>query len=101
MPRTCTVCSHPNRNEIDTALIRSGPLRIIADQYDVSKTSLVRHRSACLPTHLLKAKEQSDVQSASALIKELRELARETGAILTRATREKNGDLVPGRTEFR
>jgi hypothetical protein len=42
----------------------------------------------------LKAKDESDLQSASVLVKELRELARKTGQILTRAMSEKNGDLA-------
>ena len=94
MPRTCTICRHPNRTEIDSALIGSGPLRTVADHYGLSKTSLIRHRAKCLPMHLLRAKDDSDLQSASALVKELRELARKTGEVLTRAMSEKNGDLA-------
>lgn len=92
--RTCTICRHPNRGEIDSALVGSESLRDIAGRTGTSKSALERHRTSCLPAHLVKAKEQSDVQSASALVKELRELARKTGEILTRATREKNGELA-------
>jgi hypothetical protein len=94
LPRTCTVCRHQHRNQIDTALIDNGPLRTIADRYGISKTSLLRHRATCLPAHLVKAKEQSDVQSASSLVKELRELTKKTSAVLTRALRQKDGDLA-------
>lgn len=92
--RTCTVCRHPNRTEIDAALIRSDSFRSIAGRYGTSKSALERHRTTCLPAHLVKAKEQGEVQSASALVKELRELAEKTGAILARAMAEKNGDLA-------
>jgi hypothetical protein len=74
------------------------PLRHIASQYTTSTASLRRHKANCLPAHLLKAKELSDElsagQSASALVKELRELAKKTSAILSRAMSEKNGDLA-------
>lgn len=94
MPRTCTICRHPNRTEIDTALIRPDSFRDIATRYGTSKSALERHRDKCLPKHLLRAKEDSETQSATALVKELRELARKTGLILTRAMDEKNGDLA-------
>src|ERR1019366_2297639 len=112
MPRTCTICRHPNRNQIDMALVQNGPLRAISDQWSVSKTALLRHRNKCLPTHLLKAKalsdvksatslakevqqrEESEIQSATSLVAELRELAKKTGAVLSRAMSEKNGDLA-------
>lgn len=44
MPRTCTICSHESRHEIDSALV-SGTvsLRDIARQYRVSRTALSRH----------------------------------------------------------
>jgi hypothetical protein len=94
MPRTCTVCRHQNRNDIDLALIRPDSLRDIALRYGTSKSALERHRDKCLPKHLLRAKEDSEIRSAAALVNELRELASKTGEILTRAMREKNGDLA-------
>src|ERR1017187_7370636 len=98
MPMTCTICSHPERTKIDSALVNLVPLRHIASQYATSTASLRRHKANCLPAHLLKAKELSDElsdgQSASALVTELRELAGKTSAILTRAMSEKNGDLA-------
>ena len=98
MPMICTICSHPQRTKIDSALLNLIPLRHTAAQYATSTASLRRHKANCLPAHLLKAKELSDelsdCQSASALVTELRELARKTGQILTRAMSEKNGDLA-------
>jgi hypothetical protein len=45
MPRTCLACASPERLKIDKALVSGTPLRIIADQRDFSKTSLIRHKS--------------------------------------------------------
>ena len=45
MPRTCTVCSHPERRKID-ALLSAGTegYRNIAKQYRISPASLTRHK---------------------------------------------------------
>jgi hypothetical protein len=94
MARTCTVCRHPKRAEIDAALIRSESFRDVAGRFGTSKSALERHRTTCLPVHLLKAKDEADVQSASALVKELRELAKKTGLVLSRAMRQKDGELA-------
>jgi hypothetical protein len=66
----------------------------MADQYGVSKTSLLRHREKCLPAHLLKAKEETDIQSASGLVKQLQELARKTSLVLSRAMAKNDGELA-------
>jgi len=53
MPRTCTVCGHPERTIIDATLVAGRkPLRTIADRWSVSKTALIRHKVDHLPAHL-------------------------------------------------
>ena len=44
MPRPCSLCTHPDRLAIETALRSALPLRTIADRWAVSKTALIRHR---------------------------------------------------------
>ena len=57
MPRTCTICSHPERIEIDKALAAAEEtLRTIADRWPVSKTALMRHKAEHLPQRLEAAK---------------------------------------------
>jgi len=42
--RTCTICSHENRYDIDSILVdRAKPYRYIALQYGVSKDAISRH----------------------------------------------------------
>jgi hypothetical protein len=43
MPRTCTTCTHPQRDEIDRLLLAGTPLRNIAKQFSVSSANLFRH----------------------------------------------------------
>jgi len=63
MSNTCTICKHPQRKEIDLALIR-GELsnREIARQFAVAETSLRRHRVE----HLAPILQQSQFQQRRA-----------------------------------
>lgn len=82
MPRTCTVCAHERRSEIDSVLLTGGPLRTIADRWSVSKTALIRHREGHLPAALAMAKEAEEVARADALLTQVRHLQSRTLRIL-------------------
>ena len=56
MPRTCTVCTHADRPEIDQALLTGQPLRDIAGRVGTSRSALLRHKKADIPTTVAKAK---------------------------------------------
>jgi hypothetical protein len=42
--RTCTICRHPNRHDIDAGLATGTPYRDIAGRFAVSTSALDRHR---------------------------------------------------------
>jgi hypothetical protein len=44
MPRTCTICRHPQREDIDQGLVASVPYRNLAEKYGTSTATLQRHR---------------------------------------------------------
>jgi hypothetical protein len=44
MPQVCTICRHPQRLEIEQALVNRNTYRHIAKHFKVSTTALVRHR---------------------------------------------------------
>lgn len=94
MPQTCSVCRNPKRSEIDSALLHSEGLRKIAKRYGTSTTALHRHKNSCISAQLAKSKEVSEIASAAALVRELNEITRKTGAVLARAVREKDGELA-------
>ncbi len=61
MPPKCSICTHPQRAEIDRALLHSpDSLRDIAGQFNVSKTAVDRHKREHLSTRLAKAAKQND-----------------------------------------
>ena len=91
MPRTCTVCRHAKRHEIDAALVERRPFRDIAGQHDVSKSALVRHFDDHLPAALVQAKEAIDAAHADTILEQVRDLRDRALTILD--TAENSGDL--------
>jgi hypothetical protein len=49
MPRTCSICSHPERVTIDDGLVTGRSLRAISAAYGVSKSAVDRHKESHLP----------------------------------------------------
>jgi hypothetical protein len=49
VPRTCSVCGHPDRQGIDQALAAHEPYRDIAGRFGTSKSALQRHRHTHAP----------------------------------------------------
>jgi hypothetical protein len=96
MPRTCTACSHPERGDIDAALVAGETLRDIARRFRVGKDVVARHKEAHLPGLLVKAREVEEIADADTLLSRLRDLNRETSAILKEARTKgsKDNDLA-------
>ena len=76
MPRQCTICTHPKRDEIDQALVGNGSFRDIAGHYSVSRSSLERHKADHLPAQLAQATEAKNITSADHLTAELHRIMR-------------------------
>jgi hypothetical protein len=69
MPRTCTICTHPDRAEIDTAIATCrASIRDIASRYRVTKDALRRHRDTHLSTALVRAAERQREQEDDTLL---------------------------------
>lgn len=49
MGRKCQTCEHPKRAQIELALARRVPYRVLERQYGLSKDSLSRHKAEHLP----------------------------------------------------
>jgi hypothetical protein len=91
MPRRCTVCDHPERHGIDEVLVSGVPYRSVAKRFELSESSVYRHKTEHLPAHLLKAREVEEVTRADDLLDQVRNLQTHALDILERA--EKAGDL--------
>jgi hypothetical protein len=91
MPRTCTICSHPQRADIDAAAIAGASYRTIAHQFTVSRDALMRHKADHLLAELVKAKQAEDVSRATDLLTMATNRDKIALALLSRA--ERAGDL--------
>ena len=91
MPRACTVCTHPQREEINKALVRNEKFRYVAERYGLSTTALHRHKAEHMPVALVKAQEAADVAEADDLLSQVRYLQGKAMSILGKA--EAAGDL--------
>lgn len=90
MPRTCTICTHPERPEIDRALLDGEAYRTIAKRYGAGPSAVLRHREH-LPNQLVKASEAQEVAHADTLLEQVRTLQGRALSILDRA--DEAGDL--------
>jgi len=96
MSRTCIPCKHPDRDAIDAALLGTESLRKIAARWSVSKSALLRHKAAHLPTAIVKAVAIEQEITGSKLLDRLMLLNRETASILqeARTADTKNNQLA-------
>lgn len=85
MPRTCLVCRHESRRDIDRALIRGVPFRHIAQQYELSPDPVYRHSQTHLPKLLRNAADMEDLIDGKRLINELLDLHQITLDLLVEA----------------
>ena len=65
MPRTCTVCTHPERAAIDKALVAGGPYRSIAKHFGTSAQDRLRHKESHLRDLLAAAKQRQTAHEAA------------------------------------
>lgn len=84
MPRTCTICTHAERADIDQALIAGEAFRDIARRCRVSKDAIARHK-AHLPAHVAKAAEAQTVAQADDLLASVQRLRERLETALTKA----------------
>ncbi|HEY1387189.1 MAG TPA: hypothetical protein VGF38_01495 [Ktedonobacterales bacterium] len=93
MPRTCTVCSHSQRAQIDAALVSGTPYRDIAGRFQVSKTAVERHREH-IPVAISKSQEAREEAQALDVVKQLQAINGATLAVLKEARASGNPDLA-------
>ncbi len=89
MPRSCTVCEHPKREEIDRALVGETSNLSVSSLFGVSESAVRRHKANHLPARLVMAEKAAEVAQADALLEEVRELQARTLAILEAAEETK------------
>jgi len=74
MPQACTICTHPERDELDRAILANEPNRRIASRCDVSEIALRRHKAGHIRPTLVRASDAAEVARADSLLGQLAEL---------------------------
>ncbi|SCL75743.1 hypothetical protein L21_1655 [Methanoculleus chikugoensis] len=89
MARQCTICTHPQRAEIDQAIVSGEKYRSISQRFDVSEAAIGRHKK-----HISAAVVDAERQKAvSGTAKMLKELSRGFDSLARAANRaEEEGD---------
>jgi hypothetical protein len=86
MPRSCTVCTHPDKAQIDEALVAGVPAAEISGRYrTIGERALRRHKANHLPAKLVMAEKAEEVAQADDLLDQLKDLQTRTLAILEAA----------------
>ena len=91
MGRTCTICSHDERHQINVALVHREPYRHIALRHNVSTGALQRHCREHLPALLVKAYEVVERDDAEDLAGEVINVKEDVHRLKEKA--ENEGDL--------
>jgi hypothetical protein len=90
MPRTCTICSSPERPAIEAALVTGTGYRDIAGRYGLSKSAVERHRADHIPRAVAEAHEAREEAQALDIVRQLKAINGAALAILhdARAARD-------------
>ncbi|MGA2669916.1 MAG: hypothetical protein ABSF21_00640 [Dehalococcoidia bacterium] len=91
MPKSCPVCVHPERQEIEKTLLGSAKLPDIAQRFALSRWSLYRHKQRHLPGQLKKAQDIKEKAQADSLLRQILYLQSRALTILKKA--EQTGEL--------
>ena len=99
MAHVCLICNSTKRKQIDAAVVDAkASRRAIAGQYGVSKSSLDRHVTKCIPAKVTAALKEEGITLAS----RTKEMARRVGEVFAKLDEAKEGEPCPtcGATAF-
>jgi hypothetical protein len=89
MPRRCSVCIHPDRLQIDQAIVSGNSYRTVAQQFALSRDAVVRHRRH-LSVAVAKPLSSEQISPPETLLGQLEELKSEAQRLKQKA--EGDGD---------
>lgn len=87
MPRRCSVCIHPDRQQIDQAIVSGNSYRTVAQQFAISRDAVVRHRRH-LSVAVINPLSSGQISPPETLLAQLEELRSEAQRLKQKAERE-------------
>jgi hypothetical protein len=89
MSKPCRICTHPEREAIDQAIISDVPYRSITEQYGVSNGSIARHKEAGhISQALIQANEVREITRSADLLDMTMSLLNEAQDIVEESRQE-------------
>ena len=85
MARTCTVCSHPEKEEIDRLLVRGDSIAGIARDFAVSEDALKRHFDNHVPKTLAASPSAKEITDVDKFLSEIEEVKNRALRLLDKA----------------
>ena len=70
MARQCSICTHPQRDEIDAKIVFGEPYRKLAEEYGISEPAISRHKKH-ISSAVVDAERQKAVSDTAKMLKEL------------------------------
>ncbi len=84
MPRHCTICEHPKKEEIDRQIVNGNTFRNIAKLFSLSAAAVYRHKEH-VSRVLVNAKKAKEIAHADGLLEQVEDLQLRAMNILTKA----------------
>jgi hypothetical protein len=94
MPRTCTVCAHEQRAQIDAAIVAGTAYRAIARRFGASKDAVARHAGEHIPAALAQAQEAREEAQALDVVRQLKTINATAVAILAEARKRRDDETA-------
>lgn len=91
---SCTVCAHPEREQIDLALVAGKSNRATARQYALHKDAVLRHKASHVSSALQAVTAARTTEAAQTALDRLEELFTRVGNVLRAAEIEGKPSLV-------
>jgi hypothetical protein len=85
VPRTCSVCLHSAREEIEKSLVAHRSLRQIASRFGLEKDALANHKQEHLPESIVAVATARQKKHSQTLVDRIERVIERTETILDRA----------------
>ena len=90
----CSICTHPHRDQIETAMIERRADVKTGKQFGASVDALRNHRQRCIPIILKRARLADDIRRAEWIYRETERLYRAAVEVIETAENSRDVDLA-------
>ena len=94
MPRTCTICAHPQRTDIESAIASNTSYRTIAGRYGTSKSSVERHALGCVKQAIESSQQARQAASGIDVVSQLKTINAVIWNIIKEARADKKNSMA-------